>query len=457
MEALRSFFSNKWVKFLIASTIWVLWFVVWTENPWMLFGLIVIYDIYISKFMYRLFWKKHKLRKANSVKYRKTMEWVEAIIFAVVVASVIKIYIFGMYVIPSGSMEKSLMIGDYLYVSKTAYGPVMPNTPVAFPFMHHTVPIINKKAFSESVQWPYHRLKGLGTVQRGDAVVFTFPAGDTVLLQDQASTYYDVLRRYEAELGPVQGREKLYKDYTVITRPVDKRENYIKRCVGIPGDSIRVVDSQLIVNGEPYPNPPGMQLVYYIYTNGTPISKNTLADMRISPSDMMFNQYEMVYAMPLTAENLERVKKMRNVVSVVPHMAEGPSPISIFPHDARYPWNEDNYGPLWVPQKGATVQLTPDNLPLYHRIIETYEGNKLEQADSLILINGEPALSYTFKMNYYFMMGDNRQNSADSRYWGFVPEDHVVGKASFVWLSLDKDRGWFKGKIRWSRMFRKVR
>ncbi|MDR0509800.1 MAG: signal peptidase I [Rikenellaceae bacterium] len=463
---LSSILKNRWFKFSIVGAIYLPWFVVWTGNPWMLIGLPVIYDIYISKLIYRLVWRRHKERKAANRFYRKTMEWVEAIVFATVVATLIRIFLFEMYVIPTSSMEKTLLVGDYLCVSKVAYGPKMPNTPVAFPFVHHSMPLsMRRKSFSEIIRLPYERLAGFGTVQRGDAVVFNFPAGDTVLVEKQDITYYDVLRSYTAHYGELEGRAALRRDYTVISRPVDKRENYIKRCVGLPDDTLQIVNSQLIINGEPFRRIENMQYVYSVQTNGTPLNVTTLQDMGMSLDDILRPDDNgnpingpTFYVLPLTDINAGKIGRMRNVVAIVKYGAETGNP-NIFPSDTAYRWSEDNFGPLWIPRKEATVELTPVTLPLYRRIIEVYEGNKLDvtyDPQFTVTINSTHTQSYTFKMNYYFMMGDNRHNSADSRFWGFVPEDHIVGKASFVWLSLDKDREWFGGKIRWRQMFRRI-
>ncbi len=456
MNAIKEFFGNKWVKFAIASTLYILWFVVWTGNMWMLLGEVIIYDVYISRIMHKLFWGRHKLLKKSNRQYKYWAEWIEAIVFATVAATLIRIFFFEMYVIPTPSMEKSLLVGDYLCVSKVAYGPKMPNTPISFPFVHNTMPFSQtKKSYSEAVKWPYHRLKGWGEVKRGDVVVFNFPAGDTVLLEKQEITYYSELRQYQAQLGEAQGRKELEKSYTIVSRPVDKRENYVKRCVGVPGDTLTMRGGQLYINGQTQDHIPAMQHIYYVQTNGAPINKTAFEKMGISQEDRRYMQTDHAYYLPLTDKNAAAIEKMGNIVQVARYAPlDGPGE-DIFPQDARYPWNVDNFGPLWIPSRGATVQLTVDNLPLYRRIIEVYEANKLEvRADSAIMINGAPAESYTFKMNYYFMMGDNRHCSADSRYWGFVPEDHVVGKASFVWFSTDKDQPLLSPrKIRWSRLF----
>lgn len=456
MGKLKEIWSNKWVKFAVVSVIYILLAVVWTGNLWMLLGLIVIFDIYISKYMYRLFWGRHKRLMKENKTYRLVMGWVEAIVFALVVVTLLKYFVFGMYVIPSSSMEKSLLVGDYLWVSKLAYGPMVPNTPLSFPLVHNTMPLSQtKKSYSEAIKWPYHRLKGFGHVKRGDVVVFHFPAGDTVVQERINETYYDILRYYQAQYGTDHGREKLYSEYTIVTHPVDKRENFVKRCVGIPGDTIKISATELLVNGEPLEGIPGLQFAYYVQTNGTPISQKTFSDLGISYSDVYSVQPNMYYV-PLTDENAKKIAAMRNVVGVVKQIADEVN-VNIFPHDpSLYPWNEDNYGPLWVPKKGTTVQLTPQTLPFYRDIIQKYEANTLEEKDGQIIINGVPADSYTFKMDYYFMMGDNRHFSADSRYWGFVPEDHIVGKPRFVLISFDRERS-FPENIRWNRLFRWVK
>lgn len=457
MGKLKEIWADKWVKFTVVSIIYILLTVVWTGNLWMLLGELVIFDIYISRVFYKLIGRHHKRMLEKNRSYRKAWGWIEAVVFAVVVVTLLKHFIFAMYVIPTGSMEKSLLIGDYLWVSKLAYGPIVPNTPVSFPLVHNTMPFSKtKKSYSESIQWPYHRLKGFGEVKRGDVVVFHFPAGDTVMLEWQNVTYYDKLREAQAVLGEKEGYERIHQNFTIVSRPVDKRENYVKRCVGIPGDSVRVAASEVTVNGKPLGDIPGLQNSYYVQTNGTPISPQTFREMGIAKSDVIYDNNYKLYYLPLTEKNLGQIKEMRNIVNVMNSVSDEVES-DIFPHDpVNYPWNRDNFGPVWIPKKGATVAITPKTLPLYKTIIETYEANELEMRDSVIYINGMPADSYTFKMDYYFMMGDNRHNSADSRFWGFVPEDHIVGKPRFVLLSLDKERN-FPANIRWNRVFTWVR
>ena len=450
MHKIKAFFGNKWVGFTLSALLYTLWFVVWTGNLWLLLGLPIIYDLYISKLFYRYVWHRNTEMCQKSKLYKTVYEWVNAIIFATVVASLVHIFIFQMYVIPTSSMEKSLLVGDYLYVSKVSYGPQMPNTPLSFPFVHHTMPFSQtKKSFSEAIKWPYHRLKGLKPIRRNDVVVFNFPAGDTVLLENQSVTYYDVLRGFEESFGKEEGRKRLNETYTVISRPVDKRENYIKRCVALPGDSLVIRDGQVYVNGTPQEPIPGLQSSYLVQTNA-PFTQYALDNLGITE----YSGNGSAYYMSLTEEAARKIEASSNVISIRRYIY---SPTKdVFPQWDEARWSQDNYGPIWIPKKGATVELTTENLPLYRRIIEAYEGHELEVRDSVIRIDGAPATQYTFAMDYYWMMGDNRHNSADSRFWGFVPEDHIVGKASFVWLSLDANKK-FPSNIRWERLFRKVR
>ena len=385
MGKIKAFFRNKWVGFTLASLLYTLWFVVWTGNLWMLLGLVVIFDLYISKFFYRYVWCHNVRLCQRSKTYKTVYEWVNAIIFATVVASLVHIFIFQMYVIPTSSMEKSLLIGDYLYVSKVTYGPQMPNTPLSFPFVHHTMPFSKtKKSFSEAVKWPYHRLKGLRRIKRNDVVVFNFPAGDTVLLENQAVTYYDVLRGYEESFGKEEGRKRLTEKYTIVSRPVDKRENYIKRCVAIPGDSLEVRDGQVWVNGSPQEPLPGIQYQYVVQVT-SPLTQYALDNLGITE----YTGNGSMYYMFLTDEAAEKVKALGNVLSVRRYIYTPNT--DVFPQWAEPRWSQDNYGPIWIPQKGATVQLTAENLPLYRRIIETYEGHELEERDGRIYIDDAEA------------------------------------------------------------------
>jgi len=445
---MKNLLTNRWFKFILVGLIYSLW-VIWLENYWWFLGLAVLFDIYITKKVHWAFWKK---RNPPNGKQTKVVEWIDAIIFAVIAATLIRMFFIEAYTIPTSSMEKSMLVGDFLFVSKVSYGPKLPNTPLSFPFVHHTMPLTSgTKSYVEWIKRPYKRIAGFGDVKNNDIVVFNFPEGDTVATLMPTQSYYNLVRNY--------GRERVWSDTRtfgeIISRPVDKRENYIKRCIGIPGDVIEIKDGQVFVNSKEQQQFPGMQFDYIITTNGTAINKRLLEKIGVSKADQqVFNNSQFLF--PLTLEQMEEISKLNNVTSVKKvNMAAGNWDKNIFPFSENYPWNVDNFGPLQVPKKGETVKLDMKSLPVYERIISLYEEHQLEVKDSTILIDGAAADQYTFAMNYYWMMGDNRHNSADSRYWGFVPEDHVVGKAVFIWLSLDKEKS-LPASIRWRRLFRTV-
>jgi len=444
IEKIKGFLANKYFKFGTVTLVYLLW-LIWLGNYWLLPGIVIIYDLYVSRKVNWTFWKKRNQKKRSAV-----VEWVDAIIFAVIAATLIRMFFIEAYTIPTSSMEKSLLIGDYLFVSKVSYGPKLPNTPISFPFVHHTMPFCKEtKSFVEWIKWPYKRLAGLQDIKRNDVVVFNFPEGDTVILQYQDVSYFSMVREY--------GRDYIWKNFDVISRPVDKKENYIKRCIAISGDTIFVQHDQLFVNGKKQETIGKVQYNYFIRTNGTPINSMHFEELNISKADQNYNAAGSVYRLPLTDEAAEKIRNFNNVLSVVKDENTNAAMMAkaIFPHSPKFPWTEDNFGPLVVPKKGVTISLNMDNLPIYQRLIDVYENNDLQVKAGEIYINGKLVTSYTFKMNYYFMMGDNRHNSADGRYWGFVPEDHIVGKAVLVWLSLDKEKG-FPGNIRLGRMFRAI-
>ncbi|MGB5989387.1 MAG: signal peptidase I [Marinifilaceae bacterium] len=461
---MKSLLSRKWVKFSIVLILFLLW-VIWVGNYWLILFTTIIFDTYITKRVHWAFWKKKGVKKQT-----KIVEWADAMIFAVVAASIIRIFFIEAYTIPTSSMEKSMLVGDYLFVSKMSYGPKLPNTPLAIPFMHHTIPgTKSTKAYSELIKMPYKRIAGLGDVKRDDIVVFNFPAGDTVLMESSDTDIYRIRRSLVEnfiekdknagnKIADKNHYKKLVEQYLkdngeTIVRPVDKRENYIKRCVAIPGDILEINDGNISVNGSLQNDIKTKQYSYIVKTNGSSINPKKFSDLNISKEDYK-DFYSSSYDLPLTYENVEKLKALPNVLSVKRVLTKkGEWDTDIFPFSPDYRWNRDNFGPLRIPKAGETVQLTLKNLPIYDRIINAYEGNTLSVKDSTILINGKLATSYTFKMNYYWMMGDNRHRSADSRFWGFVPEDHIVGKALFIWLSLDKDKS-FLSKIRFDRIFR---
>lgn len=387
--------------------------------------------------------------KREKIKKTVVREWTDAIIFAVIAATIIRTFLIEAYTIPTSSMEKSLLVGDFLFVSKISYGPKAPNTPLSFPFAHHTLPLTeNTKSYLEWIKLPFYRFAGYTDVERNDAVVFNYPDGDTTTLEFQSSrSYYAMCRE--------MGRDFVNKNFTVVARPVDKRENYIKRCVGLPGDSLEIIDQKVYINGTENIIDGEVQFNYIVRTDGTRINSKILSDLSITDGGPTSLPSEYIFA--LSEERAERLRKINNVLEVVKILkTKGYREPYIFPFKETYPWNEDNFGPLYIPKAGATVKIDTSNICLYERVIHAYEENELKIEGDKIFINGIETDSYTFKMNYYWMMGDNRHNSADARFWGFVPEDHVVGKAVFVWLSLDKDKS-FPGNIRWNKMFRLVK
>lgn len=475
--------KRQWIKFGILAVLF-LSFIIWHGNLKFIFLLLFIFDVYITQFIPWTWWKKSK----NKTVY-KIFSWVDAIVFALVAVYFINIYFFQNYQIPTSSLEKSLLVGDFLFVSKASYGARVPNTPLSFPLVQNTLPVLNTKSFIEKPQWKYRRLKGFDVIDRNDIVVFNFPTGDTVPVNKTNPDYYiscyregsAYLRNYKPELEPTPelcyqyGREMIKsktQEYgKLVYYPIDKRENYVKRCVGLPGDDLQIIDNQVYVNGEKQEDFEGIQFNYFLQTDGTRLNKEFLQSLGIRLEDIWELDYKYsglieylgfdprlpVYHFPLTKEMLEKIKNARGVVQVKIEPVLSSSVEDTFPLGYDKNWTRDNYGPIHIPKKGETLTLTADNYMIYERAIRTYENNKLEMRDSLVYINDQPASDYTFKMDYYWMMGDNRHASADSRSWGFVPEDHVVGRPVFVWLSLDKDKSFFDGKIRWRRFFKDAR
>ena len=445
---LKEFYHNKWTRFGIWAVLYLLW-VIWLGNYWWLFGLVPIFDNHITRKVKWVFWKKEykEGEKGNFL-----LEWFDSIVFAVVVVTFVNTFFFQAFKIPSSSMESSLYTGDHLFVSKLAYGPKMPQTPLTIPFTHNV--IRGKESYSTLIQNEYRRLKGFGHVETGDYVVFGFPHGDTVLVKAPADDWYAVSRSI--------GRDYAIKHYGPLkVRPSDKKDHYVKRCVASPGDTLSIVDGQVYVNSVAQENWPGVQNSYTVVTDGKRINQVNLDKLGLNLRELWYDQNLPGYPyMSLTQEMVEKVSTYPNVVSVTRNVDVWPpdypdSETSIFPFEPSFRWTRDNFGPLWIPSKGAEVELNMNNLPLYRRIIAAYEGNELAVKDGRIFINSEETRTYTFKQDYYFMMGDNRHNSLDSRYWGFVPEDHIVGKPALVWLSIDGNRK-FPKNIRWRRFFKFV-
>ena len=466
---------KQWLKFIVVLVPYLL-FLFWLKS-WL--GLLVIpfiYDVYISRKIRWSWWKDAE----GPVRF--IMSWVDALVFALVAVYFINLFFFQNYVIPSSSLEKSLLTGDYLFVSKVSYGPRIPETPLTMPLTQHTMPIINTKSYIEWPQWDYRRVKGLGKVKLNDIVVFNYPAGDTILTEEkyQANDYYAMVysfgqQIYQSQmpnpitpdsLSPQQqldyfnmlyniGRNYIVNnpnEYGSIDhRPTDRRENYVKRCVGLPGQTLQIKNRIVYLDGKANKEPENVQYTYYVKLKAD-LPDDLLKELGISGEDLLsLNQNGY---MPLTKKAVKVLSARKDLVASI-RLNTDAATGEVYPLNAVTGWTRDNYGPIWIPKKGETIQLTLKNIALYERPIRVYEHNQLDIRNGKIYINGREAHSYTFKMDYYWMMGDNRHNSADSRYWGFVPEDHIVGKPIFIWWSSDPDRRGFSG-IRWNRLFRWV-
>lgn len=361
-------------------------------------------------------WKFKKSKSENQPKKSKLREWLDAVLFAAVVSTLIRGLLFSAYAIPSGSMERSLLTGDYLFVSKIIYGPRMPFTPLAIPFLEPTLTNDSIKTYWDGVELPYFRLPGLSEIKKGDVVVFNKPEE--------------------------------------VDKPVDIRTLLIKRCQATPGDVLSIVNGQVFVNGKANANAAEAQTSYQVVTDGREINPKIFEDLHIEIRQQLAeNTFEMI----VPTENLSVLKSYSNVKSIVPIVQpKGEYDLQVFPHNEKFKWNEDNFGPLVLPKKGITIPLNDSTLILYKRAIEFYENNEVTQKDNAVFINQKKADNYTFKMNYYWMMGDNRHNSLDSRFWGYVPEDHVVGKGIITWMSVDSAASGLN-RIRWNRILKVIR
>lgn len=448
--SLKELYHNRWTRLGFWSLLYLLW-VIWLGNYWWLFGLVVIFDHHITRKVKWVFWKKYY---KEGEKHNVLLDWLDAIVFAVIVVTFINTFFFQAFKIPSSSMESSLLTGDHLFVSKLSYGPRIPQTPLTVPFTHNVLPS-GKESYSTLIKNDYRRLKGFGHVKRGDYVVFGFPNGDTILTKAPADDYYMLCRAI--------GRDYVIREKgPVKVRPMDKKDHYVKRCVAVAGDTLSVVDGRVFVNSEPQEEYPGIQNTYTVITNGQRINPKNIDRLGLNEGELWYDSELPGYAdMPLTETMLKEISGYPNVISVERNIDVYPpdypdSYLMLFPFEESFRWTRDNYGPIWIPEKGATVHLTVENIALYRRIITAYEGNSLvETSDGRFIINGEETSSYTFSQDYYFMMGDNRHNSLDSRYWGFVPEDHVVGKPALIWFSSDRNKS-FPKNIRWRRFFKFV-
>ena len=461
----------QWAKFICVLVLYLL-FLYWVKSWWGLLVIPFIYDVYITKKINWQWWKDAE----GPVRW--VMSWVDALVFALVAVYFINLFFFQNYVIPSSSLEKSLLTGDYLFVSKVSYGPRIPETPLTMPLTQHTLPLFQCKSYIEWPHWDYRRVKGLGKVELNDIVVFNYPAGDTLTadIRHQAEDFYRNCYGYgyglwEERPNPdsltvTQRMEYFHELYAIgrkyiesnrqefgeiTTRPTDRRENYVKRCVGLPGQTLQIKNRIIYLDGKANKEPDNVQYTYHVKLKQR-LNDDIMKELGITMEDLMsLNTFGY---MPLTNYAVQELRKRTDLVDSIALNTEADE-WDIYPLNGNMHWTRDNYGPIWIPKKGESITLTLENLPVYERPIRTYEGNTLEVKDGKIIINGQETTKYTFKMDYYWMQGDNRHNSLDSRYWGFVPEDHIVGKPIFIWWSSDPDRSGFGG-IRWNRLFRFV-
>ena len=465
----------QWAKFIAVLVLYLL-FLYWVKSWWGLLVVPFIYDIYITKKIKWQWWKESE----GPVKF--VMSWVDALVFALVAVYFINQFFFQNYVIPSSSLEKSLLTGDYLFVSKVSYGPRIPQTPLTMPLTQHTLPVIGCKSYIDWPHWDYRRVKGLGKVQLNDIVVFNYPAGDSILTEQPFQTeYYNMAYNYGQQIYVKEygnpdfstmsdtliydlynkvyalGSSYLHENSMalkmgeVAARPTDRRENYVKRCVGLPGQTLQIKDRIVYLDGKANKEPDEVQYSYYVKLK-QPLPEEVMKEYQISMEQL--RDLNQLNYMPLTQSARKALESRKDLVESIRLNTDAPVG-EVYPRNANTGWTRDNYGPVWIPAKGKSIQLNMKNIAVYERPIRVYEGNDLKVENGKIFINGKEAKEYTFKLDYYWMMGDNRHNSADSRYWGFVPEDHIVGKPIFIWWSSDPDRGGIGG-IRWNRLFRWV-
>ena len=468
--------AKDWAKAIILIALYIA-FLYWVDAWWGVIVIPFIFDAYITHFIPWTWWKD-----AENPVIRTVMSWVDAIVFALVAVYFVNIYFFQNYTIPSSSLEKSLLVGDYLLVSKMSYGPRVPQTPLHMPLCQHTLPF-GGKSYIEWPQWEYKRVTPK-PITLNDIVVFNYPAGDTIVSKFQTEYYticYGVGSQiYMQQMGTVPQLDsmttleqrqyystiyELGRQYVLYSpqdfgevdwRPVDRRENYVKRCIGLPGQTLEIRDRIVYLDGKENPAPKNVQFNYIVRLKTNYLPKEIVYELGLSMKDVqdMYSGGEI----PLTAEAKKALEGYTDYVESITPIENNGKDARLYPQNGYTGWTQDNYGPIWIPKKGESIQLTLENLPIYERPIRVYEGNDLKVTpEGKIIINGKETTEYTFKMDYYWMQGDNRHCSADSRYWGFVPEDHIVGKPIFIWLSTDADRSWFSGHhIRWSRLFRLV-
>lgn len=461
---------TRWVRFGIVAALFIAW-VIWLGSWWPAIFLFLLFDIYITGYIPFTWWKKSKNKAVKGI-----MSWVDAIVYALILVYFVFNFVGQNYQIPSSSLEKTLLTGDYLWVNKMVYGPRVPMTPVHFPLVHNTMPIIGTKSYLDHPSVAYRRLAGLRDVELGDIVVFNFPAGDTVATRfEETPEYYEILVDH-------YGRERIHNDPAtfgkVIYRPVDRRQNFVKRAVGLPGQRLRIVNDTIYLDGVAQPMPENVQF-NYIAAMSSELTEDKIHELGITESDVQrmslspidkinliswiptANDRSIFYALPLTEAMISTLSSegtLQGLVKTSDLLAPGSQGEYLFPKGIASQWSLSDYGGdegLLIPAKGMTTALNEHTWAIYNRAIRNYEGHHDAYIkDGKVYIGGKPADTYTFAMDYYFMMGDNRDNSQDSRFWGFVPEDHIVGTPALVLISFDRDRSIFNGGIRFNRIFR---
>ncbi|MDX1829122.1 MAG: signal peptidase I [Lutibacter sp.] len=406
VETSRSFGKNKSVDTILAII------------------LLGFYNFYLNYFAEVTYIENRSLKPRTEFG-----EWVSSIVFAIVAATLVHTYFMQPYTIPTSSLEKSLLVGDFLFVSKFHYGARTPMTVVAAPMVHDTLPFLKTKSYLNKPQLPYFRFPGFEDIKRNEIVVFNWPTDTVRFFGDHSNIH--------------------------INKPIDKKSNYVKRCVGIPGDSLEIKDGYVFINGKQtiLPDRAKPQYMNKVVTDGQQLSAATLKRYNVTEG-RYFGDYYMLNMIDKNAKKLANNPIVKSVTKQI--TPKGTYDKSIFPHNPQYPWSIDNYGPIYIPEAGKTVELNLKTLPFYKRIIEVYEHNNLTVNGNKIFINGKLANTYTFKQNYYWMMGDNRDNSEDARFWGYVPFDHVVGKPVFIWFSWDSNGKSLMDKVRWNRLFTTV-